>query len=86
LAKTRINGELHGTPTVSVIGGAGEALGEMPLAEALRLAMKEGLDLVEVDRKAEPPVCKLLDLGKYDHELKKTTLARKDDDPDDEPA
>jgi translation initiation factor IF-3 len=87
LAKIRINGELHGTPTVLVIGASGEELGEMRLAEALRLAMKEGLDLVEMDPKTEPPVCKLLDLAKYNYDAKRAlALARQDDDPDDEPA
>jgi translation initiation factor IF-3 len=85
LAKIRINGELHGTPTVLVIGASGEALGEMPLAEALRLAMKEGLDLVEVNPEADPPVCKLLDLAKYDAK-RAAALARRDDNPDDETA
>jgi translation initiation factor IF-3 len=86
LAKIRIDGELHGTPVVHVIGAAGEDLGAMPLAQALRLAMKDGLDLVEVNPKAEPPVCKLIDFGKYKYEERKTALARKDKDPDDEPA
>jgi hypothetical protein len=87
LAKIRINGELHGTPTVLGIGASGEMLGEMPLAEALRLAMKEGLDLVEVNPEADPPVCKLLDLAKYKYDAKRAVaLARRDNDPDDEPA
>ena len=63
--KIRINGELRGTPHVRVIASDGTMLGVMPLAEALRLAMKEGLDLVEVNPKADPPVCKILDFGKY---------------------
>jgi len=47
------------------MGSSGEQLGVMTLAEALRLAMKEGLDLVEVVPNANPPVCKLLDFSKY---------------------
>jgi translation initiation factor IF-3 len=87
VAKVRVNGALHGTPAVVVVGASGEMLGEMPLAEALRLAMKEGLDLVEVNAEAEPPVCKLLDLAKYDHDAKRAAAAaRQDDEPDDEPA
>ena len=63
--KVRRNGELRGTPNVRVMGSSGEQLGVMTLAEALRLAMKEGLDLVEVVPNANPPVCKLLDFSKY---------------------
>jgi translation initiation factor IF-3 len=67
----RINGELRGTPTVRVMGAAGEDLGTMPLAKALRLAIKERLDLVEINPKAEPPICKLLDYSKYDYDAVK---------------
>lgn len=61
----RKNGDLRGLPSVRVIASSGEMLGVMPLAEALRLALKEGLDLVEVNPRAQPPVCKLLDFSKY---------------------
>jgi translation initiation factor IF-3 len=64
-AKIRSNGELRGTPNVRVVGASGEQLGVMTLAEGLRLAMKEGLDLVEIVPKADPPLCKLLDLSKF---------------------
>jgi translation initiation factor IF-3 len=61
-----------------VIGASGEMLGVMTLAEALRLALKEGLDLVEVNPDLSPPVCKLLDLAKYTYEeAKKASLARR---------
>lgn len=60
-----MNGELRGTPEVRVIASDGAMLGVMPLALALRLAMKEGLDLVEVNPKASPPVCKILDFDRY---------------------
>jgi hypothetical protein len=74
----RKNGDLRGTPRVDVIGSSGEKLGVMPLAEALRLAMKQGRDLVEVNPNASPPVCKLLDLDKHGYaELKKAALARR---------
>jgi translation initiation factor IF-3 len=43
--KIRKNGDLRGLPSVRVVGSSGEMLGVMPLAEALRLALKEGLDL-----------------------------------------
>ncbi len=63
--KIRKNGELRGTPTVRVIGSDGTMLGVMTLAEALRAALKEALDLVEVNPKPNPPLCKILDLRKF---------------------
>jgi translation initiation factor IF-3 len=63
--KIRVNGDIRGTPHVRVVAVDGEVLGVMTLAEALRLALKHGLDLVEVNPRAEPPVCKLLDFDKY---------------------
>ena len=53
-----------------MIGADGEMLGMLTLADALRLALKQGLDLVEVNPKAEPPVCKLLDFDKYNYAAK----------------
>lgn len=56
----------------------GKQLGIMPLREALALAEERGLDLVEVAPNANPPVCRLLDYGKYMYELqKKAREARK---------
>lgn len=46
-------------------------MGIMPLAEALSVARKEGLDLVEIAPKAVPPVCRVMDYGKYLYELHK---------------
>ena len=46
-------------------------LGVMMTHEALRMAQEQGLDLVEVNPKAEPPVCKILDFGKHKYEEKK---------------
>ena len=46
-------------------------LGVLQTHEALRMAQEQGLDLVEVNPKAEPPVCKILDFGKYKYEEKK---------------
>jgi len=68
VVKIRMNGDLRGTPRVRVIGISGEDLGEMKLSEALRLAMKAGLDLVEVNPAARPPVCKVLNFEKYKYE------------------
>jgi translation initiation factor IF-3 len=66
----RINHRIR-VPEVRVIGADGGMLGVMTTSEALRAAQELGLDLVEVNPKAEPPVCKLLDYGKYKYEEKK---------------
>jgi hypothetical protein len=71
-AKIRKNGDLRGLPEVRVIGPSGKMLGVMALAEGLRLAFKEGLDLVEVNPKGTPPVCAILDFGKYTDDVKKS--------------
>jgi translation initiation factor IF-3 len=65
----RKNGELRGTPQVDVIASSGEKLGILPLAGALRLAFRQGLDLVEVEPEARPPVCKLLDLALHERNV-----------------
>ncbi len=70
-AKIRRNGDLRGLPEVRVIGSSGKMLGVMALAEGLRLAFKEGLDLVEVNPRGTPPVCAVLDFGKYTDDVKK---------------
>jgi translation initiation factor IF-3 len=56
---------------VRVIGPTGAMLGVMSVREALRAAQEHNLDLVEVNPKAEPPVCKVMDFGKYKYEEKK---------------
>ena len=66
----RINQRIR-VPEVRVIGDSGEMLGIMPTQEALRRAQEKGLDLVEVNPKAEPPVCKILDFGKFKYDEKK---------------
>lgn len=56
---------------VRVIGSDGEQVGIMPIEEALKNAAEEDLDLVEVSPDAKPPVCKIMDFGKYKYELTK---------------
>ncbi len=64
--------------TVLLIDDEGEKRGVMKLEDALDLATKAGLDLVEVSPNAEPPVCKVMDYGKYKYQLqKKANEARK---------
>ncbi len=63
---------------VQVIGSDGGNLGAMPLNKAIELAKKEGLDLIEISPNANPPVCKIMDMGKYKYDLqKKANLAKK---------
>ena len=64
--------------SVRVITDNGEMLGVLQIEEALRMASERGLDLVEVSPKANPPVCKIIDYGKYKYRVqKKQAEARK---------
>lgn len=65
-----MNGKIRARE-VRVIGSDGKQLGIFPLHEALAMARTQGLDLVEVAPTANPPVCKILDYGKYRYELAK---------------
>jgi translation initiation factor IF-3 len=58
-------------PSIRLIDHNGTMIGVVPIAEALRLAEQAGLDLVEISPGAEPPVCKILDLGKFRYEAQK---------------
>ena len=63
---------------VQTIGSDGNNLGTMPLNKAIELAKKEGLDLIEISPNANPPVCKIMDMGKYKYDLqKKANQAKK---------
>ena len=63
---------------VQVIGSEGGNLGVMQLKKAIELAKQEGLDLIEISPNANPPVCKIMDMGKYKYDLqKKANLAKK---------
>jgi translation initiation factor IF-3 len=66
----RVNHRIR-VPEVRVIAADGSQLGILGTQEAMRLAQEQGLDLVEVNPKADPPVCKILDFGKYKYEEKK---------------
>lgn len=56
---------------VRVVEASGEMLGIMPIAQALDKAQEQGLDLVEINPNANPPVCKILDYGKFKYEKSK---------------
>ena len=62
---------------VRVIDQDGEQAGVMPLSEALVIAKDQGLDLVEVSPTAKPPVCRIMDFGKYLFELNKKAQTAK---------
>ena len=65
-------------PEIRLIDAAGEQLGVVTVGRGLELADEAGLDLVEISPNAEPPVCKLLDYGKYKYQAqKKAAQARK---------
>ena len=63
---------------VQVIGSEGNNLGVMQLKQAIHLAKEEGLDLIEISPNANPPVCKIMDMGKYKYDMqKKANQAKK---------
>jgi translation initiation factor IF-3 len=65
-------------PEVRVIGGDGSQVGIVPTHEALRMAEDQGLDLVEVSPRAVPPVCRIMDFGRFKYqESKKEQASRK---------
>ena len=75
--KVRANERIR-VPQIRLIGSGGEQIGIVSVKDALQRAQDEGLDLVEVAPNVKPPVCRILDLGKYLYSLdKKEKEARK---------
>ncbi len=74
--EARINEEIN-VPQVRLIGAKGEMMGVLPTREALKLAEEMELDLVEVAPQAAPPVCRIMDYGKYLFEESKKRQAAK---------
>ncbi len=73
----RVN-ELIEEPVIVLIDHEGENRGEFSVEDAIEIAIEAGLDLVEVSPNAKPPVCKILDYGKYKYQAqKKASEARK---------
>jgi len=63
---------------VQVISSDGKNLGTLATQEAINIAKQEGLDLIEISPNANPPVCKIIDIGKYKYDLqKKANKAKK---------
>ena len=66
------------SPEVQVIASNGENLGILNTNEAITMAKEEGLDLIEIAPNAKPPVCKIIDMGKYKYDAqKKANKAKK---------
>lgn len=77
LRRVRVNAAIR-EPKVRTIDSTGKQVGILPLDEALALARMSNLDLVEVAATADPPVCRIMDYGKYRYEqTKKEKLAKK---------
>jgi len=73
----RTNEKIRATQ-VRVINSDGENLGTLSTQEAINIAKQKGLDLIEISPKANPPVCKIIDIGKYKYDLqKKANKAKK---------
>ncbi|MGE0669281.1 MAG: translation initiation factor IF-3 [Sphingomonadales bacterium] len=73
----RANDEIR-VPKVRLIDAAGDNVGVVAIDKALAAAVAAGLDLVEISPNADPPVCKILDYGKFKYEAqKKANIARK---------
>ena len=64
-------------PRVRVIGADGEMVGVLSREEALALAEESGMDLVEIQPTADPPVCRIMDYGKFKLEAQKKANAAK---------
>ncbi len=68
MQRTRVNHMIRISP-IRLIGADGEQVGVVETVDALKMAIEKGLDLVEVVPESRPPVCKIMDYGKYKYEL-----------------
>ena len=75
----RSNNRIY-SPEVQVISSNGENLGVLNTTEAISMAKNEGLDLIEISPNAKPPVCKIMDMGKYKYCLLYTSPSPRDDE------
>ena len=73
----RLNGEIRGVREVRLTGADGEPVGIVSLAEAITAAEESGMDLVEISPNAEPPVCRVMDYGKFLFEKSKAAKEQK---------
>jgi translation initiation factor IF-3 len=72
-----VNGRIRAREVRVIMGSTGEQLGVMKLSDALRRAQSLGLDLVEVAPTANPPVCKIVDFGKFRYDISKQEKDKK---------
>lgn len=77
--ETRVNRRIN-AKEVRLIDVEGEQLGVVSIEDALRISEEKEVDLVEIASNATPPVCKLMDYGKFKYELKKQRSAKKQKD------
>ncbi|UOE86001.1 translation initiation factor IF-3 [Vibrio splendidus] len=73
----RLNGDIRGVREVRLTGADGEAVGVVTIAEAMEAANEAGMDLVEISPNAEPPVCRVMDYGKFLFEKSKAAKEQK---------
>jgi translation initiation factor IF-3 len=73
---TRINDEIR-IPSVRLIGADGKQVGVVPTSDAKRMAEEAGLDLVEISPNVSPPVCRIMNFGKFQYEESKRKHAAK---------
>lgn len=74
--KIRINEQIR-IPEVLVIDEEGQKIGVMPTQEALKLAREKDLDLLEIAPQGKPPVCRIMDFGKYQYQQEKMARQKK---------
>ena len=65
------------SPEVQVIGSDGDNLGILNTNEAISMAKEQGLDLIEIAPNAKPPVCKIIDMGKFKYDAQKKQMLLK---------
>lgn len=73
----RINEQIRGVRDVRLIDGEGKMVGVIPFYQALEKARADNLDLVEMNRNGNPPVCKILDYGKFKYDNAKAAKEAK---------
>lgn len=77
LKNIRVNNRIRAREVRVIMGSTGQQMGVMKLGDALRHAQSLGLDLVEVAPQAQPPVCRIVDYGKFKYETAKQDKASK---------
>ena len=77
LNQYRVNHRIRARDVRVIVASSGEQLGVMKIQDALRAAQQRGLDLVEVAATANPPVCRIVDYGKFKYEIAKHEKDRK---------